>query len=57
METTHVVVNRDEAEALYRKYKEHKAYSSPIDWEIQRTYQLLAKGKTVIKAAPTGPAS
>lgn len=50
METTHVVVNRDEAEALYRKYKEHKAYSSPIDWEIQRTYQLLAKGKTVIKA-------
>lgn len=50
METTHVTVDRDEAERLYRKYKEHRAYSSPIDWEIQRTYQLLSKGKTVIRA-------
>lgn len=50
METTHVTVDRGEAERLYRKYKEHRAYSSPIDWEIQRTYQLLAKGKLVIKA-------
>lgn len=50
METTHVTVERDEAERLYRKYKEHAAYSKPIDWEIQRTYQLLSKGKLVIKA-------
>lgn len=50
METTHVTVDRDEAERLYRKYKEHQAYSSPIDWEIQRTYQLLSKGKLVIRA-------
>lgn len=50
METTHVTVDRGEAERLYRKYKEHRAYSSPIDWEIQRTYQLLSKGKLVIKA-------
>jgi hypothetical protein len=50
METTHITVEREEAERLYRKYKEHHAYSSPIDYEIQRTYQLLAKGKTVIKA-------
>jgi hypothetical protein len=50
METTHITVDKAEAEALYRKYKEHKAYSTPIDYEIQRTYQLLAKGRTVIKA-------
>jgi hypothetical protein len=50
METTHIVVSKAEAEVLYRKYKEHAAYSSPIDWEIQRTYQLLSKGKLVIKA-------
>lgn len=50
METTHVTVDRAEAERLYRKYKEHRAYSEPIDWEIQRTYQLLAKGKLVIRA-------
>jgi hypothetical protein len=50
METTHITVDREEAEHLYRKYKEHQNYSTPIDWEVQRTYQLLAKGKTIIKA-------
>lgn len=50
MEAQHLTVDRKEALALYRKYKEHAAYSAPIDWEIQRTYQLLAQGKTVIKA-------
>lgn len=39
-----------EAAMLYRKYKEHVAYSQPIDWEIQRTYNLLSKGKMVIRA-------
>jgi hypothetical protein len=50
METTHITVARAEAEQLYRKYKEHANYSTPIDWEVQRTYQLLSKGKTIIKA-------
>lgn len=50
MDTTHVTVDRTEALKLYRKYKEHRAYSEPIDWEIQRAYQLLAKGKLIIKA-------
>jgi hypothetical protein len=50
METTHVTLDRDHAAQLWRKYKEHRAYSEPIDWEIQRAYQLLAKGKLIIKA-------
>lgn len=50
METTHIVISKEEAADLYRKYKEHQNYSTPIDWEVQRTYQLLSKGKTVIKA-------
>lgn len=50
MEAQELKVDRKEALALYRKYKEHAAYSEPIDWEIQRTYQLLAQGKVVIKA-------
>ena len=50
METQMIKVDREEARELYRKYKEHQAYSAPIDWEIQRTYQLLAHGKTVIRA-------
>src|SRR4051812_19542069 len=50
MNVERVVVDRAEAARLYRKYKEHRAYSEPVDWEIQRTYQLLAAGKLVIKA-------
>jgi hypothetical protein len=50
MDTERIHLDRGEAEALYRKYKEHRAYSQPIDWECQRAYQLLAKGKLVIKA-------
>lgn len=50
MDAQHLTVDRKEALALYRKYKTHAAYSDPIDWEIQRTYQLLSQGKVVIKA-------
>jgi len=50
MQTTRIEIDPDEARRLYRKYKEHRSWSAPIDWEIQRTYQLLAQGKTVIKA-------
>lgn len=50
MHTELIQVPRAEAAVLYRKYKEHQAYSEPIDWEVQRTYQLLAQGKVIIKA-------
>jgi hypothetical protein len=50
MHTEVIRVDRNEATQLYRKYREHAAYSQPIDWEIQRAYQLLAKGKLIIRA-------
>jgi hypothetical protein len=50
MNVEKIIVSRAEAETLYRKYKEHAAYSEPIDWEVQRTYDLLRKGKVVIRA-------
>jgi hypothetical protein len=50
MRTETIVVDRAEARALYRKYREHQHYAKPIDWEIQRTYQLIAQGRVVIKA-------
>jgi hypothetical protein len=50
MQTQNIVVDRVEARALYRKYREHQHYSTPIDWEIQRTYQLIAQGRLVIRA-------
>ena len=50
MHTEKIVVDRAEAAVLFRKYKEHAAYSDPIDWEIQRTYDLIARGKVIIRA-------
>jgi hypothetical protein len=50
MHTEKITVTRAEAETLYRKYREHVAYSDPIDWEIQRTYDLLRSGKVIIRA-------
>lgn len=50
METTRIEVDRAKARAIYRQYKTHTAYAKPIDWEIQRTYQLMAQGRVVIKA-------
>jgi len=50
MHTELVKMARHEAEQLYQKYKTHTAYSAPIDWEVQRAYYLLAKGRVIIRA-------
>lgn len=50
METVSLKLERGEARALYRKYKEHVHYSTPVDDEVRRAYQLIAQGKTIIKA-------
>lgn len=50
MDTIPVEVDRQRALELYREYKKHAHYSKPIDRECQRAYQLLAKGRLVIRA-------
>jgi hypothetical protein len=50
MQTENIVLDRGEALRLYRKYREHRHYSQPVDLEIQRVYQAIAKGQVVIKA-------
>src|SRR5262252_8778076 len=50
METSTITVSRQDARELYRKYKTHQHYQEPIDWEIQRTLQLVAQGKVIVKA-------
>jgi hypothetical protein len=50
MNPDQLVLDRHEAARLYRAYKKHANYSQPIDWEVQRAYQLLAKGRLIIKA-------
>jgi hypothetical protein len=50
METESIQMKVADARRLYRKYKEHAHYSTPIDDEIRRAYQLLAQGRLVIRA-------
>jgi hypothetical protein len=50
METQSITMTREAAQDLYRQYQKHVHYSKPIDREVMRAYQLLAKGRVVIKA-------
>lgn len=50
MQTTPIVLDRAKARELFRAYKAHQHYSAPMDREIQRTYQLIAQGRVVIRA-------
>lgn len=50
MQTEAITLDRETARDLYRAYKKHVHYAAPIDWEIQRAYQLIAQGRLVIKA-------
>ncbi|HEY2596961.1 MAG TPA: hypothetical protein VGJ79_00620 [Candidatus Dormibacteraeota bacterium] len=50
METETITVDREEAAAIYRKYREHQHYSTPIDREVQRVYEAIAKKKIVVQA-------
>jgi len=50
MEVQHVSIDRKIALGLYREYKKHVHYSTPMDAEIRRAYQLIAQGKLVINA-------
>lgn len=50
MKVEKIVVDKTKARELYQEYKKHQHYSAPIDQEIQRTYKVLAQGRTVIQA-------
>lgn len=50
MKVEKIIVDKDRARELYQEYKKHQHYSEPIDQEIQRTYKVLAQGRTVVQA-------
>jgi hypothetical protein len=50
METQTLDLDVGEAARLYRKYREHRAHSTPIDQEIERIYYLISKGRKVVRA-------
>lgn len=51
METQTLKLDKAEAAKLYRKYREHRAYSKPADLEIERIAKLVAEGKVVVQGA------
>ena len=50
MQTQQVVLDKAEAHKLFRKYREHRAYSTPMDREIERIAKLVSEGKLVVQA-------
>lgn len=50
MEVSTLQVDREKAAELYRQYKEHRHYSTPVDDEIRNAYRLISQGKVVIQA-------
>jgi hypothetical protein len=50
METEKITISREEAHDLFLKYKAHQHYSTPVDLDIQRAYDAVAKGKVLIRA-------
>lgn len=50
MQAEQIVLDREKARALWRKYREHRHWSAPIDQEVMTTYKQIAQGRVVIKA-------
>jgi hypothetical protein len=50
MDTQHIEIDRAKAKELYQQYRKHAHYAKPIDHEVMRAYELLSKGRLVIKA-------
>jgi hypothetical protein len=50
MQVQKLELDRARARELYQAYKKHVHWSTPIDDEVRRAYQLIGQGRMVIKA-------
>lgn len=50
MQTETIALDKDRAAELFREYREHQHYATPIDREIQKAYRLISQGRVVIRA-------
>lgn len=50
MDVQKIEISRADALKAFRAYQIHKHYAKPIDDEVARTYNAIAKGRVVIKA-------
>jgi hypothetical protein len=49
MQTRQIALDKAEAAKLFRKYREHRAYSTPADREIERIAKMVAEGRIVVQ--------
>src|SRR6185295_3009482 len=50
MDVQTIEMDRSKALEMWKKYKTHANYSPPVDQEIRRVFDAIAKGKVVIRA-------
>jgi hypothetical protein len=50
MDVQTIEMDRGKALEMYRKYKTHANYSPPVDMEIRRVFDAIAKGRVVVRA-------
>lgn len=50
MQVSKIELDVAKAKELYRTYKDHRHYSTPVDDEIRRAYREISKGNVVIQA-------
>lgn len=50
VQTVNMSVSQYDARVLLREYKEHRSMYDKRDWEIEKIYRAIAKGKTIISA-------
>jgi len=50
IQTLNAAVTPDRALACLREYKEHRNAYDKRDWEIERIYRAISRGKTIINA-------
>lgn len=50
MQVARIEVDRAKAADLYRQYREHRHYSTPVDDAIRKAYRAVSKGQMVIQA-------
>jgi len=50
MNVQHIQFSPEDAAAALREYKQHRGSYDKADWEIERIYREIARGKTVMSA-------
>src|SRR5690242_8174925 len=50
MHTERITVSQAEATAMWQKYQSHRNNLGPLDEEIRKIYQMISKGRMIVRA-------